>query len=105
MEKAKKCILKRFGPPSALIQWSPNGAYLFASTVGSIFRVWSTCNAWEAERWSVARGYVQSACWSPCGSFLLFVTSVESMLYRLQFHEEQVFQGTSIIIKFLQMIF
>lgn len=86
-------ILKRVGPPSSLLKWSPDGASLFSSTVGNVFRVWSCDKKWQPERWTITAGSVQSASWSPCGGFLLFVTTEEPILYRLQFFEEQLFQS------------
>lgn len=41
------------------------------------------CKQWTAERWNTTQGRVQSACWSPCASILLFVTSEETILYSL----------------------
>lgn len=38
---------------------------------------------WEPDLWSVASGRVVSACWSPCGSVLLFATSSEAIIYAL----------------------
>lgn len=82
--------LKRVGPPSSLLKFSPDGSRLFTSTVGSVFRVWNTQN-WMPERWTVPNGTIQSAVWSPCGGYLLFVTSDEPILYSLQFIEQQLF--------------
>lgn len=87
----QKCVaLRRVGAPGALLSWSPNGRKLFASTVGTVFRVWST-HDWTPDRWTVPLGAVQSAAWSPCGGYLLFVTSEESYIYSLCFVEEQLF--------------
>ncbi|XP_037026602.1 aladin [Bradysia coprophila] len=87
--------LKRVGPPSSLLKFSPNGSRLFASTVGTVFRVWNTQN-WMPERWTVPRGTIQSAVWSPCSGYLLFVTSEEPILYSLQFIEQQLFATASL---------
>ncbi|TMW40060.1 hypothetical protein DOY81_014859 [Sarcophaga bullata] len=95
VDKMQNTALKRVGQPCALLKWSPDGAYLFSSTVGSVFRVWSCDQKWQPERWTITSGYIQSACWSPCGNFLLFVTSEEPILYRLQFFEEHLFQTGS----------
>lgn len=35
--------------------------------------------------WSVTSGRVVSACWSPCGSTVLFATSTEPVVYALMF--------------------
>lgn len=82
--------LKRVGPPSSLLKFSPDGSRLFTSTVGTVFRVWNTQN-WMPERWTVPNGTIQSAVWSPCGGYLLFVTTEEPILYSLQFIEQQLF--------------
>jgi len=56
-------------------------------------RVWGT-DRWLPERWTVVSGHVQTACWSPCGSMLLFATSEEPLIYSLTFSKlETVFQG------------
>lgn len=39
-----------------------------------------------AERWQTMTGRVQSACWSPCGTTLLFATSEETIVYALAFN-------------------
>ncbi|XP_055840899.1 aladin [Episyrphus balteatus] len=96
VDKSNSSTLKRVGPPCSILKWSPDGSCLFSATVGNVFRVWSAEKHWEPERWTVANGYIQSACWSPCSSFLLFVTSDESTLYRLQFFEEQLFATSNL---------
>ncbi|KAJ6639090.1 Aladin [Pseudolycoriella hygida] len=87
--------LKRVGPPSSLLKFSPDGERLFTSTVGSVFRVWNT-HDWLPERWTLPNGTIQSAAWSPCGGYLLFVTSEEPILYSLQFIEQQLFATASL---------
>ena len=55
-------------------------------------RVWNT-DQWIPERWTIASGHVQAACWSPCGSVLLFATSEEPIIYSLTFcQRDTVFQ-------------
>lgn len=63
---------------------------MFTSTVGCVFRVWST-DDWTPERWTVPFGAIQSAAWSPCGGYLLFVTTDEPYIYSLCFADEQLF--------------
>lgn len=54
--------------------------------------MWDT-DKWVPERWTIASGRVQAACWSPCGSVLLFATSEEPTIYSLKFYkEDKVFQ-------------
>lgn len=85
------CVpLRRTSPPSLHLQWSMNGAYLFSSSVGNVFRVWN-CENWKADRWTIANGHVQSFQWSPCARFLLFVTSEDTNLYSLGFADELQF--------------
>lgn len=43
------------------------------------------CNTWQAERWNIIAGRVQAACWSPCGSVLIFATNEEPLIYGLSF--------------------
>lgn len=86
-----KCLpLRRTSPPYLHLQWSLNGAYLFSSTVGSVFRVWNA-ETWHSDRWTIASGHVQSFQWSPCARFLLFVTSEDPLLYSLGFADELLF--------------
>lgn len=88
-----RCVpLKRIGVPCALLKWSPNSHRLCASTVGNVFRVWSTSN-WIPERWTVPNGSIQSAAWSPCSNHLIFVVTNETILYRLCFVDDQLYQG------------
>jgi aladin len=55
-------------------------------------RVWNT-DRWLPERWTVVCGHVQAACWSPCGSMVLFTTSEEPIVYSLTFSKlDTVFQ-------------
>lgn len=46
------------------------------------FRVWE-CKNWTCDRWNTYLGHLQTSCWSPCGTVLLFVTSEETLLYCL----------------------
>ncbi|EDW81983.1 uncharacterized protein Dwil_GK25372 [Drosophila willistoni] len=88
-------VLKRLGPPGSLVKWSPDNDWLFASTVDRVFRVWNCYNEWTTERWVCGNGgTVQTACWSPCGRFLLFVSTSEPILYRLQFVPQQMLKST-----------
>lgn len=48
-------------------------------------RVWE-CQAWQAERWNILSGRVQTASWSPCGNHLIFATSEEPTIFGLTFH-------------------
>lgn len=76
--------------PHLHLQWSMNGAYLFSSSIGNVFRVWN-CETWESDRWTLASGHVKSFQWSPCARFLLFVTSEDPVLYSLGFADELLF--------------
>lgn len=67
-----------------LVAWAPDVHKLLAATAGVTFRVWDTTK-WVPERWRVLSGHVQTACWSPCSTVLLFTTSEESVVYALQF--------------------
>lgn len=86
--------LKRVGMPASLVSWSPNGAYLCASTTSKIFRLWKIDNL-SMSRWSIERGTVQSIAWTPCNNFMLFVTSEEPFLYCVGFVEEHLFAHNS----------
>ncbi|KAL0274599.1 UNVERIFIED_CONTAM: hypothetical protein PYX00_002694 [Menopon gallinae] len=81
----RNVALKRVGGGGVcLVTWSPDSSKLFASTAGVIFRVWKT-EKWIPERWTVLSGRVQTACWSPCGSVVLFATTEEPVIYALPF--------------------
>ncbi len=70
--------------------WSPSSLFLpsrpsssvVAATPSTVFRIWET-RTWSHETWNVLSGHVQSACWSPSGSHLLFATSTEPVVYAL----------------------
>lgn len=89
-------ILKRpSGTGNYLIRWAPTNSKLFTSTNTLVFRVWE-CKSWTAERWHIDSGYVQTACWSPCSSVLLFITSSEPFIYSLSFVSyDRVFRNES----------
>ncbi|KAL5275604.1 AAAS family protein [Megaselia abdita] len=97
VDKVASAPLKRVGLPCSLLKWSPDGTSLFSSTVGNVFRVWATEKKWVPDRWTIGSGSIQSAQWSPCNSFLLFVNSNEPILYQLQFVEEQLFTSNFVI--------
>ncbi|KAI9578398.1 hypothetical protein GQX74_008972 [Glossina fuscipes] len=87
--------LKRMGSACSLLKWSPDGSCLFNATLGNVFRFWYIENKWQPERWTLPKGYIQSACWSPSSRFLLFITSEEPLLYCLDCDEEHVFISSS----------
>nr|XP_016937078.1 aladin [Drosophila suzukii] len=88
--------LKRLGPPGSLLKWSPENDWLFAATVDRVFRVWNCNQQWTTERWVCGPGgHVQTACWSPCGRFLLFVSSAEPIIYRLQFVQQSLLSSSA----------
>lgn len=87
------CVpLMRTSAPYLHLQWSLNGAYLFTSTIGNVFRVWN-CETWKSDRWTVSAGHVQSFQWSPCARFLLFVTSSDKLLYSLGFADQLLYNN------------
>ncbi len=71
-----------------LVSWSSSfsalnrGPCVLSATPSTVFRIWET-RTWTSETWNVLRGRVQSACWSPSGSHLLFATSQEPTLFAL----------------------
>ncbi|XP_076270083.1 aladin-like [Rhynchophorus ferrugineus] len=73
-----------------LVKWSPTGEKLFTCSDGLVFRVWDYRN-WECERWTVLSGRVQTACWSNCGTTLLFATSTEPIIYGVIVKNDLVF--------------
>lgn len=55
-----------------------------------LYRVWD-CQTWESEKWTVLSGRVQTACWTNCGTHLLFATSTEPLIYALRVKSGVVF--------------
>lgn len=82
-----KVPLRRVGGGGVhLVAWSPEASKVLAATPSTVFRVWDTINQWNHERWNVLAGHVNTACWSPCGTYLLFSTNEEPLIYCLNFH-------------------
>ncbi|XP_018577901.1 aladin [Anoplophora glabripennis] len=77
-----------------LLKWSQTGEKLFSCSNGLVFRVWD-CYTWECERWTVLDGRVQTACWSSCGTNLLFATSTETVIYGLIIKTDQIFTSNT----------
>merc|ERR1719188_1513674 len=71
-----------------LVSWSSDARFVLAGTPSKGFRVWGTRQQWSHERWNVLQGHVQTACWSPCSSVLLFTTTEEPFLFALNFHSD-----------------
>jgi aladin len=86
-------LLKKISQqPNIQIKWAPNSKYLCSTTVGSVFYIWNTTN-YRPDKWVIQKGFVQSFEFSPCGRFLLFVTSEDEYLYSLGFEDENLFNG------------
>lgn len=58
------------------------------------FRVWD-CRTWENERWTVLGSRVQTACWTNCGTTLVFATTVEPIIYAVIVKNDLVFTSDS----------
>ncbi|XP_017779368.1 PREDICTED: aladin-like [Nicrophorus vespilloides] len=85
VELDRTSSLKRAGASGlSLLKWSPDGNKLFVGTTTCVFRVWE-CNSWLADKWNILAGYVQTACWSKCGTYLLFTSNEEPIIYALPF--------------------
>lgn len=87
IDKNQCTPLRKASVPFLNLQWNVDGSFIFSSTVGNIFRLFN-CETWNSEKWSTSNGHVQSFQWSPCGKFLLFVTSEDPVLYCLGFADE-----------------
>ncbi|XP_066141580.1 aladin-like isoform X1 [Euwallacea fornicatus] len=83
-------LMRPGGFGNVLVKWSPTGEKLFTCSDGIVFRVWDYRN-WECERWTVPSGRVQSACWSNCGTTLLFATNTEPIIYGVIVKSDLVF--------------
>ena len=57
----------------------------------SVFRIWKSSD-WLPEKWHAVSGYVNSICWSPCGTCALFTTSTEPRIYSLRFSVQEEVQ-------------
>ncbi|CAH0389778.1 unnamed protein product [Bemisia tabaci] len=68
----------------SLVSYSPSNDRVFAATTNIVFRIWNT-EEWQCDRWSMSSGHVNNACWSPCGSVVLFTTTTEAAIYALTF--------------------
>ncbi|EFA03757.2 aladin [Tribolium castaneum] len=77
-----------------LLKWSPAKDKLLSVSNGIVFRIWD-CQHWENERWTVPSGRVQAACWTSCGTSLLFATSTEPVIYGLNMKSDHVFSSNS----------
>jgi aladin len=73
-----------------LLKWSPAKDKLLSVSNGLVFRIWD-CQHWESDRWTVLSGRVQAACWSNCGTNLLFATNTEPIIYGLTIKSDQIF--------------
>ncbi|KAK9869656.1 hypothetical protein WA026_003404 [Henosepilachna vigintioctopunctata] len=83
-------LKKPSGSGNTLVKWSPTGDKMFTASNGIVFRVWD-CKTWESERWTVLSGRVQAACWTSCGTHLLFATTSEPLIYSLRIKSNAVF--------------
>jgi len=54
-----------------LLLWSPCGSRLLSATFGAAFYMWNAAT-WTSERWTVARGRLVAACFSPNGRLMIF---------------------------------
>ena len=93
-ESERKVPLRRVGAGFHMVLWSPNPELIFAATTSTVFRIWSSSKMWSSERWNILSGYVNSACWSPDGTTLLFTTSTECKIFCLKFLPNVVESGT-----------
>jgi len=80
-----KVPLRRMGAGFHLVLWSPNPELIFSATTSTAFRIWYTSKKWTSERWNVLGGYVNTACWSPDGTTLLFTTTTDPKIFCLKF--------------------
>lgn len=68
--------------PIKLIKWSPNGRYLFASTVASPFFIWE-CQTWRFQKWVSGDGHCVAASWSPNSDCILLAFDRQSAIFPL----------------------
>ncbi|XP_076802961.1 aladin-like [Clavelina lepadiformis] len=70
--------------------FSPDGNKVITTTPSSSFRVFETAT-WTNERWSKLAGRVQSSCWNPSGTLLLFALYRDPRIYSLTFSDSSSF--------------
>jgi len=51
--------------------WSPCGSRILTASYGTAFHIWNAAT-WTSERWTVARGRLVAACFSPNGRLIIF---------------------------------
>ncbi|XP_018333374.1 aladin-like isoform X2 [Agrilus planipennis] len=95
VEMNENSSLKRPGSTgNHIMKWCKSGAKLLITACGPKFRVWD-CLLWESELWEINSGEIAAACWSPCGSVLLFATSEEPFIYYLSSTRASAFNTKS----------
>ena len=80
-----KVPLRRMGAGFHMVLWSPHPGLILSCTTSTSFRIWYPNKLWASERWNVMGGHVNSACWSPDGTTLLFTTNTECQIFCLKF--------------------
>lgn len=76
--------LHRVGSAITFVNWSPCGQKLLSVNQSQTFRVWETMQ-WTCEKWADLNGTCSNACWSSCGSYLLFTVACEPIIYYVHF--------------------
>lgn len=84
-----EAIKRSAGGGKSLVKWAPDGSKLFSASLGIIFRMWN-CSNWSSERWDVGEGRIQCACFSTCGTILLFSTTTEPTIFALRSDAEGI---------------
>ncbi|XP_028842607.1 aladin isoform X2 [Denticeps clupeoides] len=84
----ESCVpLQRVGGGGVtFLSWAPDGGRVLAATPSALFRVWET-RMWTCERWPCLKGRLQTGCWSPDGTRLLFSVQNEMVIYALTFSD------------------
>lgn len=60
--------------------------FLTSNNEYGLLSVWDRRD-WSSERWAVTRGRVVAACFSPCGSLLLFTSSEEPLVFAISLRQ------------------
>ncbi|XP_065665904.1 aladin isoform X2 [Hydra vulgaris] len=88
--------IQRVGNGISYLHWSHCGNKLFAADQSKMFRVWET-KTWSCEKWGDLNGTCTNACWSSCGSFLLFTVANEPFIYYLHFYKNSTNKEDSVL--------
>lgn len=90
VSKEEGVPLKRVGGRGVCFtRWSLCGSWLFSASCRNVFRIWNTGipTPWRAERWTVSRERVATACFGPNLTLLFATAEDSSMIFSLSLQD------------------